>query len=250
MLALLFRKKKNVRAYSMVELTMVIGIIAALLSAVLYARNLITNNKLLIVASEYQQFKTAYSDFYTFYEAVPGDMNNAYDFFGANCGLDDIIANGGCNGDGDDSIEDEAESYKSTQHLALAKLLDGEYSGSASSADVDDKLIKSHFDSGYYAPLLDSALETESYRGRFDKYHYIVFGQINGEGEPYDPILTPSQALKIDNKLDDGVMWNGFVQIRYNDAGSCNGSDLVLAGNYDLASESFVCNLLFYVDVH
>ncbi|MBT4988946.1 MAG: type II secretion system protein [Rickettsiales bacterium] len=250
MLADLQIRTINRKAFTIIELTLVIGIISILLSAVLYARNLLVNNKLLIISSEYQQLKTAYFDFNMLYDAVPGDMNNAYDFFGTACGTDDVIANGGCNGDGDDSIESEDESFKSTQHMALASLVNGEYSGDVNTGSSDDKFIKSHFDFGYFSPILDSSTETSEYRGRFDRFHYIVFGKINSAGMPYDPLLSPQQALKIDNKLDDGVMWNGIVQIRFYNAESCNGSALVLVGNYNIDDTSILCNVLFYIDVN
>ena len=201
------------------------------------------------MASEYQKLRAAYGDFYQIYEALPGDLDNAYSLFGSACGTDDLIVNGGCNGDGDESVEDVNESYKSNQHMNLAQLFDEEYSGSALIGTVDEKFVKSKFTNGYYSPILDAANQNNLYRARFDRFHYIVLGAINLSNEPYNPLFTADEANKIDSKIDDGVMWNGVVQIRYNDAQTCNGGDAVLAGNYILDDENIICNLLFYIDV-
>jgi prepilin-type N-terminal cleavage/methylation domain-containing protein len=238
------------KAFTIIEMIIVVGIIALLLSAVLYSKNLYQNNRVLLIVGEYQKYKAAFHDFYKIYNALPGDIDNAYDFFGSDCGPDTDISLSGCNGDGNGIIENYDEAFMANLHLSLAALIDGEYTGKSSSGSYQDHFVKSSYESGFYAPIISSSISDAEYRGRFDKFHYTVFGKIDSDQMPYDPILTSEQAKRLDSKIDDGVMWNGVVQIRYFNASSCNGSDLVLVGNYDLANTNIICNLLFYLDIN
>lgn len=238
------------KAFTIIELTIVVGIIALLLSAVLYSKNLYQNNRVLLIAGEYQKYKTAFYDFYKIYNALPGDIDNAYDFFGSDCGPNTDISLLGCNGDGNGIIEDSNEAFMANLHLSLAGLIEGEYTGRSASGSYEDHFVKSSYDVGYYAPIISSSVSDAEYRGRFDKFHYTVFGAINSNDMPYDPILTAAQAKRLDNKIDDGVMWNGVTQIRYYNASSCNGAEAVLVGNYDLSNSDIICNLLFYIDIN
>ena len=87
-----------------------------------------------------QQYQAAQETFYSKYEDLPGDMTDAYDYWGSACNSTDTK----CNGDGDGDIElsgtaDDNEVFRLWQHLVLSELLDegfdGEGNGTGDQAD-------------------------------------------------------------------------------------------------------------------
>lgn len=244
-------KPKPKNAFSLIELSITITVISLIIGLILLISTSADNARLTIISSEQSAFKRAVKSFRNYYESYPGDMANAYDLLGSDCGSDASVETTGCNGDGNEKVDTSKESYMVAKHLYVARLLSKEYSGVSTSPNYEDIYVNSLFKSGFYSPMIHSSVSYNSANnGSFNKRHFIVFGaRPSDDSIPYDPILTPAEAEKIDGKIDDGFAFEGLVQIRYNDATDCNGSsDGNQIGNYDIATDSKECNLLFYID--
>jgi prepilin-type N-terminal cleavage/methylation domain-containing protein len=74
------------RAFSLVELSIVLVILGLLVGGVLSGQSLIHAAELRAVTTEYQKYMTAVRSFKDKYFASPGDMNNATSLWGVAAG--------------------------------------------------------------------------------------------------------------------------------------------------------------------
>ena len=71
------------KAFSLVELSIVLVILGLLVGGILTGQSLIRAAELRSVTTEFSQYQTAVMTFRDKYFAIPGDMKNARDFWGA-----------------------------------------------------------------------------------------------------------------------------------------------------------------------
>jgi len=254
-------------AFSLVELSIVLVILGLLTGGILAGQSLIRAAELRSVSTEYSRYITATQTFRDKYFAIPGDMNNATSFWlkdNTNCASHTGTAGspGTCNGNGDGVINDASgsgltgERFQFWRQLALAGLIEGNYTGLAGSGG------SGHHQRGTNAPaskLGTSALWSISNlgvyagSGTFYAYNYGNFLRIGGDsssGGPSTPILTPEEAWNIDSKIDDGKPARGMIIGQYwddlcsaADDGSSAQNDL--AASYRLSDASKQCTLMF-----
>jgi prepilin-type N-terminal cleavage/methylation domain-containing protein len=138
--------------FSLVELSIVLVILGLLTGGILGGQELIRAAELRSVTKDMNKFQTAINTFRDKYMMLPGDMNNAVQFWGAQAGgtatgtdpactnLDRSNPATGkptCNGNGNGRIgaflnmtsSSAFESYRAWQHLANAGLIEGTYTG-------------------------------------------------------------------------------------------------------------------------
>lgn len=130
------------KGFTLVELAIVIVIIGLLVTGVLTGQSLIESAKINRTISDIAKFNAAMNTFKAKYNAVPGDMRNAYSFFdgtggssicGANNSKVTVIAEtDACNGNGNNLIgglfngqTDGSEINKMWVHLSLSNMLPG-----------------------------------------------------------------------------------------------------------------------------
>ena len=121
------------KAFSLLELSIVIVIIAIILSASLNIRNITSNYEIRHVMSELNNYKNIFEVFYNIYKDIPGDINRGYKLFGdKNCTnhINSAIYNQGCNGNHNQKINskilnstDGRESILAWYHLYQAELI-------------------------------------------------------------------------------------------------------------------------------
>jgi type II secretory pathway pseudopilin PulG len=126
--------KQNKKGFSLVELSIIIIIAGLLMGALVAGQVLMKNAQWRQVMGEVRNYKIAVATFKLKYSALPGDIANAYDFWGSSC--NDTASY--CNGDADGQIymkdyeantREDSEAYRAWQHLALSQLIPGTYSG-------------------------------------------------------------------------------------------------------------------------
>jgi len=131
------RKQEN--GFTLIEMSIVLVIIGFIIGGILAGRHLIYITQFRTIASELERYNTATMTFKTKYDALPGDMSNAQQMFGVTACADiSLGGNNTCNGDGNGIIEysdknGDSEGFRYWQHLALAGLIPGTYSGRDSS---------------------------------------------------------------------------------------------------------------------
>lgn len=128
------------KAFSLVELSIVLVILGLLTGGILTGQSLIRASELRSVATEYQRYITATQTFRDKYFAIPGDMNNATRFWGrhstdgwcvTNSSAAVNAATGTCDGTGDRLVNwgpaasQSGENFQYWRQLALAGMIEG-----------------------------------------------------------------------------------------------------------------------------
>lgn len=253
--------QKNIQGFTLVEISIVLVIIGLIIGGIMAGRSLIHTTKLRDVISQVNQYRTAIYAFDNKYDALPGDIPNAEDYWGnngANCTT--TICNR--NGNGDRIIGPQIippETLMAWKHLELAGMLDKHVtgwpmlSGSQTYARLDVNIpgtaIKGTglgFMYGCWAGLFPCY-------GRIG--NVIAFGSA-----PNDALnngaVSPADAYYIDQKTDDGRPDHGNVRIAaimrsaaFDNSCADSNPAFSLSGIYDLSvNDERSCRMVFFLD--
>lgn len=240
----------KLHGFSLTELSIVIVIIALLLSAILKGQNLINDAKLQSIVSEVSNNQVAVNSFYAKYSKYPGDFNEAVSYWGATTK----------DGDNNGHIEFKNsagtpvyEGYRLWQHLSYAGMVSSPYLGTATTgaATLGTDVPISKSGGGY---LFDYSSSSSAY----DKITAGAYGMLAKNimllGLPLattsspikaNGILTPTQAMGIDTKIDDGVPTSGSVMGA--DGNGSTAGNCVSAAIYNIALAGKDCMMIFKV---
>lgn len=248
--------------FSLIELSIVLVIIGLLAGGILGGQALMRAAELRGIISDYQSYSSATQAFRDKYFALPGDMTNATAFWGksaADCNAQpgNAATPGTCNGNGDGILQHATtnggtgESFRAWQHLALAGLISGSYtgnSGAISTADPDvglnvppSKIRSVGWGYGYY----DNSSGANPYSYNYDFSNWLVLGNEADNVYPDGAFLKAEEAWGIDSKLDDEKP--GYGKVQPTALGNC--TDALNAGDRDseylLTNSSSGCALVF-----
>ena len=237
-------------AFSLVELSIVLVILGLLVGGVLSGQSLIRAAELRAVSTEYSRYLTATQTFRDKYFALPGDMTNAFAFWGAATGCTNADINSvatGCNGNGDGAISIYAEGFRFWQHLALASLIEGTYSGTATTnnAVLGGNVPRGRISStGYQIWSEPWASQGWTGTGSTEISNAIRFGAWGAfggtAGDPSrisNPSLKCEESWNLDTKIDDGKPGLGRLILHYNVSAAClstsvrGTAEYILTGN-------------------
>lgn len=239
-------------AFSLVELSIVLVILGLLVGGILAGQSLIHASELRKTSAEFTRYQTALLAFRDKYLALPGDMTNATSFWGDNSGTcPDASANGTpgtCNGDGDGAINVSTFVYNSTeatrawQHLLMAGLVEGTYSGSnwpkLPGQNIPAATINPN--AGYYF----SSEKGWTAATRRSNVSLILGGHYLPDASQYllDGALTPTDSWNLDTKMDDGNPGAGrFTAIfRTNAAGSTVLNDCITPSGHNAVPTTYM----------
>lgn len=253
--------------FSLVELSIVLVILGLLTGGILTGQSLIRASELRAVTTEYQRYLAATQTFRDKYFAIPGDFRDATRFWGRAVVAADCVTNssagvatpGTCDGDGDGTMDtagaasQSGENFRFWQHLALAGLVEGTYSGNAGAGGIWDssatnsprsKISNAGWNTAYLPNFAGNTdLYALDYGNLFNVGIYSAGGAVGA-------FIRPEEAWNIDTKLDDGRPAYGKVVARYwnnlcaaADDGSHANNDFV--ASYKLADASLQCALYF-----
>ncbi len=106
--------------------------------------------------------------------------------------------------------------YRFWQHLAIAGLINGKYTGVRGSGGVWHHVLGTNAPtaaipkSGFSFKYLNYPNgDSESYGMNYG--NQFTFGLERGNNQPYSPIFTPAEAQAFDDKIDDGKPATGLV---------------------------------------
>lgn len=216
--------------FTLIELSIVLVIIGFLVGGVLVGADLIRQAEIHSVISDLGKFQTAIYTFQTKYDALPGDMSTATDFWGiSEGGCPDGSGAGTCNGNGnglmDSGWQGVLEGFRAWQQLAYAGLIPGAYTGVRGPArpsiesDPGINVPASRIsgvgytiedDSDYVAPGAVPYLFSATY------HNVIAVGKSPSHWDTIEPAFTAAEMYKIDLKLDDGLPGTGHIVTRPN----------------------------------
>ncbi len=249
------------RGFSLVELSIVLVILGLLTGGILAGQSLIRASELRTVTTQFNSYLAATQTFRDKYFNLPGDFTKATSFWGDQAAgtdacADGAIANGTpgtCNGNGNGQVEFGPEAFRYWQHLAMAGMAEGSYTGyradvfpmSASSANSPTGKI------GTSLWLIYHVGTTSGHANYFDGQYGNVyqFGGFVANGDNYNPVLKPEEAWNIDTKIDDGKPAIGKLVMReaVGGWGSCTNAagPTTLSADYNLTSTSTACTPTF-----
>ena len=187
--------------FSLVELSVVLLIIALLVAGIVAGKDIIRDSELKSMITQVNQVKTATNAFKLLYNRLPGDMENATDYW-------PDTHNGNHNGRIESEPTDEA--FLALQHLANAKFISKTYSGAWNGEFVigQNVLNVAGAGAGLYLHCCD---EGEATRPLSRENHVTVFSVNTTTKNLREGTLTPIEAWGIDNKFDDGIPDTGMV---------------------------------------
>ncbi|WP_435642018.1 type II secretion system protein [Micavibrio aeruginosavorus] len=198
--------------FTLVELAVVMIIIGLLIGGVLKGQELINNAQVTSTVAQLKGVEAATSSFRDSYSAVPGDMLSPSTRL-PNCTAAPCSSAGNGNGrlgntPAASPVGTEGEQF--FVHLAAADLLTGIVPGASTPGRnfPSGKLSNTVLQAGYASGPADLGGATSTTGASAG--HYLV---LNGTvGAAAADAMRPSDALKIDTKLDDGVSNTGSVR--------------------------------------
>ena len=200
---------KSAKGFTLIELSIVLVIIGLIVGSIVGGQSLIKSAKQGAIVSEINSIKVAIKAFELQYDAMPGDMTDAFDYFGAVCGTDTPASSGGCNGNGDTFVNGQAEHKRAWQHLSLSEVYNSGVAlqASLSSGYSESNLVHAAIDGGYYRIASSTS---GLYRRGFG--NYIFLATISDSGNVHaGAALDVLDARAIDRKMDDGEADRGLV---------------------------------------
>ncbi len=261
------------KGFTLIELAIVIVIIGILAGGALTGQSIIESAKRSKVVSDYEIYNKALMAFQLEYDALPGDFDEATQYWGevsGNCstsGSDDETCDGG--GDGKINYDcGSATSYevvRAWQHLSLAEILNEKFTGRSlpgpgSCMRYSTESGNKNVPSGSYDDSMWTVFNTPSswssggvVSSQRNQKLFLVLGATHSEVVPgwntrwHNPSVTTKQAKAIDDKFDDGNPYRGKLTDlgrSSNLSPNCTTNQTVNA-EYDLSYEGKACILMF-----
>ncbi|MBA4274666.1 MAG: hypothetical protein C0436_03325 [Alphaproteobacteria bacterium] len=251
-------------AFSLVELSIVLVILGLLTGGILAGQSLIRAAELRSITSDISRYTSATQTFRDKYMAVPGDMNNATRFWArlvnaAHCTTNSAAAvttPGTCDGDGDGRIEQgpaasqSAEMHQFWRQLALAGLIEGDYTGLAGTGAADHVVIgsngpRSKISNSGYGAFFDATTPTSTFF--MPLANALYFGEQHTTGLPSNGSLKPEEVWNLDTKMDDGRPGIGkFLTFNATTRPNCATTDVASTAEYALTQTGLNCPF-FYI---
>jgi prepilin-type N-terminal cleavage/methylation domain-containing protein len=228
------------RGISLLELSIVLVIIGLGISGVLAGRHLLRQSELQEVIKEIASLRGQVLAFRDKYGAAPGDISTATLHW----------TSGTANGNGDGHITNSGgptgnENFRAWQHLVLAQLMEGGYTGAAVSGGNDYAVFGTNvpvstLNSGGAGYYLDYASWYSLASG-----DAIVLGGSKLNDKPLNSALTPEDMANLDRKLDDGQPRSGIV-IADSGADAPANCDTGTPQIYNFANKELSCRLIYF----
>lgn len=209
-------RSASVSGFTLVELSIVIVIIGLIIAGVTAGQSIVRQAGLRAVLTELDAYKASISSFKLQYNALPGDLSNAYSYWGASCAGSAAACNGSGNGRINElDIAGRQEAFMAWKHMSLAGLIQGTYTGNSVLTNYEttpglntptSKMPKGEWFVAdtlpWYAANVDALLTSK---------RRLIIGAHRTISENEAPLFTPAEARSIDSKIDDGVPYLGRV---------------------------------------
>lgn len=271
----------NMKAFTLVELAIVLTIIGLLVGGIIKGQELVTLARISATISQIQDYKAATLTFQDTYGAFPGDLRNASSRIpGCNAGCDTVVSGWGRPGDGSvgqvvwtgspqifatttqgDTIAPDVgyETSNFWTHLLLAGLIGGVtdmgiraaiprafgVTEPASPLGGGFVIGMSSGTSFYSNPPAGSVALTNGLMLALMNAPVSALVQLHPAYDPYTNIITPTQAMRIDEKIDDGRPGAGNVRAGGGE-GAAGTAGCYITGQdaYNTSNNRITCKLL------
>jgi prepilin-type N-terminal cleavage/methylation domain-containing protein len=265
----MLRDLQNNQGFSLVELSIVLVILGLLTGGILTGQNLIRAAELRSVTTEFQTYQTAVMTFRDKYFALPGDMRNATDFWGAVGGGGGGVACFGaessdgatCNGNSDGYTGYYAgfgplyawgERFHFWVQLSNAGLVEGAYTGvTDSGADSYTITPGKNVPTAKYGGSMWDVYGRAGVSGSanvFDDSGGLIFTLRTVADQEVSP-LKPNEIWNIDKKIDDGRPAYGKIRTHKKSSSAapdCSTTDVANTAKYSLENMTARCVFFAY----
>jgi len=234
------------KGFTLIELSIVLIIISLVVGGIVGGQSLIKSAKLNKLISELKTWETAFNNFDLQYDALPGDIRNASQYWPT------YTPPGGkiMDGDGDGQIESRNdEKHVSTYHLQLAELIFPTYeaSGVYALSGYNANNVMTVHTSIVIGNVVVGGFDVNPSGSNVVNLNYFDSATFIGDLAT----LIPKDMQSLDKKLDDGLPSTGKVIARGTVVPSLPpppGWGCILVGNkYNLPNEDKGCNLSYIV---
>jgi len=240
--------------FSLLELAIVMTAIGLMMGGIIVAQTMIRSAKVNAVISDISRYTGAFTDFRDKYQALPGDMPTAENFWGSDTTCPATVYTATphivtCNGDGNGHIDGTTEPFRAWQQMSNAGFISGTYTGVSGTGGALHHVLARN------APVavLDGGgfdlfwLGNKSGDANFYDAYYPVRLGIGGPTATsyfYAPLFTPTEALSIDRKVDDGAPGTGNIMpYKSPITPGCTSTDVSDTAAYVTASSGILCSL-------
>ncbi len=215
----MFTRMTRRHAFTLVEMSIVLSIIALLIGVVVGGVALLKQSEVQTVLADFAKYNAAVNNFQVQYGGLPGDLIDATSYWGDTASCDDSNdagTPGTCNGSSNGRISagdgDGNEPYRAWQHLMLSRLVDGNFSGVASGGGAAPgvNVPKSRVQgAGWTFDYRSTAADANNYAQVLA--NYLAFGAAISGAITQGAAITPTEAWQIDGKADDGKPGTGRI---------------------------------------
>ncbi len=216
--------------FTLIELSIVLIIISLIVGGIIGGKALIISSRIHATIQDIQSYRTAINTFNLQFDSLPGDFREANDYWS--------IAT---SGDGNGFIHED-ERLDAWEHLALARIIPGNFDPATGNFLVGTTVPKGAFDDTGYEIFYNNNGSIHNLHG-----HNIQLernardtGRLGLDGG----ILTAAQAYQIDIKMDDGKANLGKVATLngMTETGCLSGVNYIKSGNVH------TCRMFFFID--
>ncbi len=213
--------------FSLVELAIVLVVIGLMIGGVLKGQQLIESARLKSILSQLNEFRLATGVFIDRFGGLPGDYEYAQEHIHSS--LQNGNGNGIIEGPG---LQTGSEAQQYWMHLSMAQLISFSGNGNEHKDGFGNYAPSSRLGGGY----------TVTYHPRDDMpgHWYLLGDANNGQGD--GALLTPQQALSLDQQTDTGMPTSGRVR-SFTGKGARGGC--VVDGRYNLKYKGRSCIMYF-----
>lgn len=265
-------KLHKITAFSLIELSIVLVILALLTGGIFTGKELLDSAKYRNISAQAHLYSEAINKFKHKYGAMPGDMVNATEIWGradspatfsgqcavpaTNTSTTSTVAT--CNGNGNGLIAYDTtnflyEMHRAWQHLRNAEFIKGSYSGVGQGGSpsrvvggVNAPTVNNIAGSSYDIRFIDTP--PSGYYGNQSYRHVLHFGKVQtGNNYAHAPIISAADAQLIDAKTDDGLPGTGnIVTFNKTTHANCASNDNPLTAVYLMSNaKNEDCVLIF-----
>ena len=248
---MMYNNKPN--AFTLVELSLVLLIISLIIGGTMAGKSLITNAKIRSLISESGEYPRAVDNFRNIIVingngCFPGDCASATAVFGTTDVNGSTVNNGDGNGFIGDNTTNNLEDLGAWQHLALAGIINGVFTGNLVAAPTSKVSVSVNAPGSNYDPNLVYLFYSDTISSNYVLHNAIAACTLGSNTACHESVYV-NDIYAVDVKVDDGLPFTGRILAFSGTVGNCTSAAIALGNHtsatYLMAAQPTTCKVLF-----